>query len=691
MKKKIPSIKKGIMKNKVRSRKKKFMFFMSLIVITGLWYSCGDDDTIVTPVPTVDSISLTSGSVGTAFIIKGTNFGTSTSDITVSFNGTLAKVNAVTNNSLVTSVPVDATTGSISITKGEITISGPTFTVISAPTLPEGPEDPTIVSYDPTSGAVGTTVTITGTNFSTERNGNFVVFNGSSGTVINSATATSIVTTVPVKANTGPVTLTIDVNTTITGPEFTVTRPVLTIDSFNPTVGVEGTEVTIIGANFNLDPAKNNVKFNGIDATVVSATETQINTIVPVGATTGIVSVVVLDQTAEGPTFTVEGIFTATPNTGIVGTQVVLTGEGFSTIPTENILAFNGIPAVVNSATTTTITTTVPTGATSGPITLSINGLNFQPSESVFAVPTGGGTTPQNFKVAFIADTTIDADADAVLNLIKNEGAQAVIHPGDLDYADNPQAFEDNINAVLGENFPYFVSAGNHDNDIWNGAGGYSSFFEARMNRLGIPWSGDYGVLSSFTYQGIFFVATAPTEFGTTPEMAGNYIKDELSANNATWSISFWHKNQRLMQLGGKPDEAGWDVYEESRKGGAIMATGHEHSYSRTHEMSNFETQTVSTTSNTVNLVTDNTATTGTDEGRSFAFVSGLGGNNVRSANPGLADSPWWANVYHSGNGGQFGALFAEFNYNGDATLARFYFKNIDGEVRDVFFVRSNN
>ncbi len=82
---------------------------------------------------------------------------------------------------------------------------------------------------------------------------------------------------------------------------------------------------------------------------------------------------------------------------------------------------------------------------------------------------------------------------------------------------------------------------------------------------------------------------------------------------------------------------------------------------------------------------------TSNDEGRSFAFVSGLGGRGIRDAEDGLENNPWWANVYHSNNGGQYGALFGEFNYNGDTSLARFYFKDINGVVRDVFFVRSNN
>jgi len=88
-------------------------------------------------------------------------------------------------------------------------------------------------------------------------------------------------------------------------------------------------------------------------------------------------------------------------------------------------------------------------------------------------------------------------------------------------------------------------------------------------------------------------------------------------------------------------------------------------------------------------LQKDDPLTTDLDEGRSFAFVSGLGGANIRVAKNGIDAKPWWASVYRKNNGGQYGVLFGEFNYNGDATLARFYFKDIDGVVIDTFFVRS--
>jgi hypothetical protein len=212
--------------------------------------------------------------------------------------------------------------------------------------------------------------------------------------------------------------------------------------------------------------------------------------------------------------------------------------------------------------------------------------------------------------------------------------------------------------------------------------GGYQELLEARMSRLSIPWDGDLGVQSLFYYQGIFFVLTAPGIFGQDHDL---YIRDALEADDSVWRISSWHKNMRLMQVGGKTDETGWGVYEESRKGGAIIATGHEHSYSRTHLLSSCEHQTVASTADPLVLSRDNPGTPA-DEGRSFAFVSGLGGHSIRDQH---LSGLWWASVYTSDQDANYGALFGTFNYEGDPQLAYFYFKDIDGVIADEFFVRS--
>jgi hypothetical protein len=88
---------------------------------------------------------------------------------------------------------------------------------------------------------------------------------------------------------------------------------------------------------------------------------------------------------------------------------------------------------------------------------------------------------PANFKIAFIGDQGLGPNAVAVLNLIKLEGAQAVMHSGDLDYVDDPGAWEAQINSVLGANFPYFVSIGNHDELAWSSLTAISNFWKAGL------------------------------------------------------------------------------------------------------------------------------------------------------------------------------------------------------------------
>jgi hypothetical protein len=80
---------------------------------------------------------------------------------------------------------------------------------------------PTITSFTPSAGPVGTTVTITGTNLTGATS---VKFNGVSAT-ITSNTATQIVTKVPTGATTGPITVTTDSGTATSATNFTVTGP----------------------------------------------------------------------------------------------------------------------------------------------------------------------------------------------------------------------------------------------------------------------------------------------------------------------------------------------------------------------------------------------------------------------------------------------------------------------------------
>src|SRR5262245_48468918 len=300
-------------------------------------------------------------------------------------------------------------------------------------------------------------------------------------------------------------------------------------------------------------------------------------------------------------------------------------------------------------------------------------------------LPAVAQQTPAGLKVAFTGDQSLGSDPEEVLQLVKDEGAEALFIQGDLDYSDDPAAWEAMLNKVLGPNFPIITLVGNHDEARWYGAGGYQDLIAQRMQRVGLTWTGELGVESTVKYKGLFVVQTASNVFDDGYDHAA-FIRTSLANDNSIWSISGWHKLMADMNVGGKGDEVGWEVYEESRRGGAIIATAHEHSYSRTHLMSSMEQKTVASTAEPLELAADQ-AGTPADEGRSFAFVSGLGGSSIRDQE---RTGDWWAAVYTSTQGASNGALFAVFNVNGDPRLAHFYFKDVTGKVADDFTVHSN-
>src|SRR5207247_1779000 len=128
----------------------------------------------------------------------------------VLFNGTSASFTVNSATSIAATVPSGATTGPISVTtSGGTASSAGSFTVINPPT---------ITSFTPASGPVGTSVTISGTNFT---GATAVLFNSVSASfTVNSATA--ITATVPAGATSGPIGVTTPDGTASSASSFTV-------------------------------------------------------------------------------------------------------------------------------------------------------------------------------------------------------------------------------------------------------------------------------------------------------------------------------------------------------------------------------------------------------------------------------------------------------------------------------------
>lgn len=256
------------------------------------------------------------------------------------------------------------------------------------------PPEPTFTSFSPASGPVGTTVTLTGTNFNTTPSENQVYFYVSRPATVTAATETSLTVTVPSGTTTGPIYVISNCVGLVSSTNFTVGVGIPTITSFTPTSGVFEETVTITGTNFSTTPAANTVRFNGELATVSASTTTTITTTVPVGATTGKITVRVGSNTATSAAdFTVTcvepEITGFSPISGLPGDEITIIGSNFNTTASENILDFNGVPAVATASTSTTITTTVPAGAITGPISV-FNGCYGTTSDFAFTIGCGG-------------------------------------------------------------------------------------------------------------------------------------------------------------------------------------------------------------------------------------------------------------------------------------------------------------
>jgi hypothetical protein len=256
----------------------------------------------------------------------------------------------------------------------------------------------TISGFTPTSGGVGTKVTITGTNFVTSGMGmtvflvKGVTFNGVTAqfTVGN---ATTLTATVPAGATTGPIRLAkADGGVVTSATNFTV-LPSPTISSFTPTSGGVGTVATIYGTNFT---GATGVTFNGAAASFTVLDVYRINATVPAGATTGPIKVTTPGGTATSATnFTVlPTISSFSPASAAIGTAVTLTGKNFT--GATKVLFYPGVAAQFTVGNSTTITATVPAGATTGSIQVTTPGGTATSSAklTVFPPPRITGITP---------------------------------------------------------------------------------------------------------------------------------------------------------------------------------------------------------------------------------------------------------------------------------------------------------
>ncbi len=266
----------------------------------------------------------------------------------------------------------------------------------SGTSSPPPPPFPTVTSFSPTTGAAGTTVIITGTDFDPNPANNTVKFGGVAA-IVTVASTTSLTVTVPNLAPSGTITVTTAAGTGTSGSIFIVNGPgTLTgqvIDAFTPALLLQGVTVAVSGV-----PPSTTTDANGI-YTVAN---------LPNGAYS-------LNVTNPGyiaeiiSNFTVWANVTSTVETVHLVQTPLYAGSGTVSGTVNNAFTGLGLPNVtlnfrsgINTTTTGTIVGTVTTGA-NGTYSFSLPGGNYTaeailPSYTTayFTVTSLGGLTRAN-------------------------------------------------------------------------------------------------------------------------------------------------------------------------------------------------------------------------------------------------------------------------------------------------------
>lgn len=190
------------------------------------------------PAPSITSFSPTFGPSGTLVTLTGTGF----TGVTNVLIGTLTCAFTFLSDVQVrVTIPAAAVSGKFTVTTpGGSAISGANFTVSTPPAVP------TITSFNPSVGPIGTTVFINGTNFIAVTQ----VVIGTKPTVFTIISSTQVSAVVASGAVTGVIAVTASGGTATSSTNFVVGNATPTIISISPTHAPISAIVQIVGTGF---------------------------------------------------------------------------------------------------------------------------------------------------------------------------------------------------------------------------------------------------------------------------------------------------------------------------------------------------------------------------------------------------------------------------------------------------------
>ena len=382
----------------------------------------------------ISSFSPSFGSHADMTIVTISGSGFSNTGLIVKFNGVQDTTAQATDASTIQAqVPASAPLGpgKISVQVGSSsTLSTSNFFVLGS--------GPYVSDFEPSTGGIGTAVTINGAHFS---NPVTVKFNSAATSGNLAASSTQFQVNVPAGATTGFITVTTPTGSYTTTNQTFFVPP--TINGFSPANGRAGTNVLITGQNLL---GATLVSFGGVSASFTPpTTNTALQAVVPPNAITGPILI-----TAPAGSFQTTSNFVVpptiygfSPSFGPVGTSVTVTGANFNV--TGFSVKFGGVTASTHSTPAFgSFTVSVPGGATNAPVTVATADGSHTSSQLFYLPPVITGFSPNNSA----------AGAAVTLTGINLVGTTAVSFNG------TPAVFTVTNNTTLGAVVPAGITSG---------------------------------------------------------------------------------------------------------------------------------------------------------------------------------------------------------------------------------------
>ena len=303
---------------------------------------------------------------------------------------------------------LSAGTTTITASVGTITASTEVTVTASLVSIAVSPSNPTV--------SLGSTQTLQLTATGTYSDGSIINLT-SDVTWSSSNSSVATVFDIPgnpavvVSASAGSTTITAAFGNITGSTAVTVNMPLAPappiVTGVSPTTGAAGTQVTIIGSGFGAIQGTGTVWLGTTLGSVVSWSDTQVVATVSTGSTSGL-ALIQQSSASNSVPFTINtaAIANISPNNGLPGTQVTITGSGFGATQDSGNVWLGTVPATVNSWSDGQVIATVASGAATGNALVLQNGVMSNGVPFVINLPHITGITPNNGSAGTVVTVT---------------------------------------------------------------------------------------------------------------------------------------------------------------------------------------------------------------------------------------------------------------------------------------------